>query len=359
MTRGLRSIPYLVLSDVSMMDTGALHLSYILEVHHLPRDLLPFISPAKPAPQVQLEAYDAKSGCRGIIYRPHHNLSAAGERLLELAEASREHTASLSLQGGVLHDITATEQATKAAQAISRSEETLEKHRQRLSVGRSELGSKNVAGGHSFDDELERARSKIQGKTLKEDGASVVDLWKAALRLLATGRAILVDQTEIRKGNMELWQRHRAATCSSKGNNSLFTGEDYSMAFPSLSENSRSSRVAARRHDDQQPSISRTTSEHRRATSELPMSQLSISGSANAGLGRLPGGLPEKIWHKIIMEAADPSSILDESQQMGMLAWARSRHTLGLERELMGKPVATQIWRVLCATGCLAYDMRV
>ncbi len=89
-TQGLRSVPYIVLSDSGMTETGGLHLSYILECHHVPERLLTRVPQAKAgAPAQQLLSYD-ESQCRGIIYLPNPLLGSAGHKVLELAEVMRD-----------------------------------------------------------------------------------------------------------------------------------------------------------------------------------------------------------------------------------------------------------------------------
>lgn len=68
--------------------------------------------------------------------------------------------------------------------------------------------------------------------------------------------------------------------------------------------------------------------------------------------------MPEGVWRRIIIEAADPNGILDESQREAAIAWGRCRQTLSIEAELTSQPVKTQVWRVLCATGCLSYKIQ-
>ena len=47
-TRGLRSVPYIVLSDTSMTEICALHLSYVIASHNMPDFLLGHLPAEKP-----------------------------------------------------------------------------------------------------------------------------------------------------------------------------------------------------------------------------------------------------------------------------------------------------------------------
>ena len=85
--RGLRSIPYVILSNVSMTDAGALFFSYILANHYFPQQLRPFL---KPGPALaQLDEYD-KSGYHGLVYLPNDRLTGWGTKVLDQAESVRQ-----------------------------------------------------------------------------------------------------------------------------------------------------------------------------------------------------------------------------------------------------------------------------
>lgn len=211
-----------------MSDTGALHLSYLVEAHHLPEDLLRFVPPPRQMAQAQMESHD-KGGCRGIIYRPNANLTAAGERLLLLVESTRREARLSSAHVG--------SRAEDEAGALA------EQRRRAPSVGAGPAGGLDVAG------ELERARSKIQGKTLEERGAGSVELWRRALRLLALSRALLVDRSDrpVPREGMEVWQRHRAASSAARAGPSAAAAEQQAAAdAPSTSSPTRRRQRSAR-----------------------------------------------------------------------------------------------------------------
>lgn len=343
-----------------MTDTCALHLSYLLEVHNLPQDLLPFVPPAKSGVQAQqLENYDASSGCRGIIYRPNTELSVAGEKLLELAELSR--TRHLKL----------TTAQTELDYEDSPSQE--EQRRRAYSTGSGDVSfiKDGPSGRLDLVGELERARNKIQGKILKEQGACSVELWKVALRMLVASRAILVDdhnhqQMGATKESMEIWQRHRAASNAMRAHTGIgmTPADDQSMVGsppnPITPQNySQQQRRQNGHHNDYHYPSTSPESHISIGGDIVNISQLSITSSTNERISSgTISGLPEPIWQRIIAEATDPNNILDADQRSAIMTWARSRQTLTLEQEIMGKPVKTQIWRVLCATGCLAYHIR-
>jgi hypothetical protein len=85
---GMRSIPYIVLSNCGLDDTGALWLSYLVEKHHAP-DIL--MGPVKPGSlSTMLRGYEENTGCLGLVYYPNDLLSGTGRRLLAAAEIVRK-----------------------------------------------------------------------------------------------------------------------------------------------------------------------------------------------------------------------------------------------------------------------------
>ena len=51
--------------------------------------------------------------------------------------------------------------------------------------------------------------------------------------------------------------------------------------------------------------------------------------------------------------------VVSGKQQESILRWAKSRDTLGREREVLGKARGEQIWRVLERMGCRSYEVRM
>jgi hypothetical protein len=67
--RGLQSIPYLIISSVSMADACTVHLSSVLSTHQNPGHLLEYI-PGEKA----LSLPDPIGCCNGIIWLPNRDL---------------------------------------------------------------------------------------------------------------------------------------------------------------------------------------------------------------------------------------------------------------------------------------------
>jgi hypothetical protein len=84
---GLRSIPYLLLTNGSIEDPGVLHLSYVLAEHYSPRYLMPELKRGSCEAQQQME--DDSTPCFGVVYVQNDRISSFAEKLLEKAEAAR------------------------------------------------------------------------------------------------------------------------------------------------------------------------------------------------------------------------------------------------------------------------------
>jgi hypothetical protein len=84
---GLRAVPYLIFNNCSMTDSGALHLSYVLAHHYYPQQLM---CQLKPGIATQLDKYNHRTHCWGLVYVPNEGLTDAGVKLLALAEDARK-----------------------------------------------------------------------------------------------------------------------------------------------------------------------------------------------------------------------------------------------------------------------------
>lgn len=355
--QGLRSIPYIVLSDTSMTETGALHLSYILACHTSPEFLLTRVPPAKAGPPAQqLTSYDG-TDCRGIVYLPNSLLSNAGQKVLELAETIRdshldcvdnsmvEATSELS--------ITPPKSSTASRRASGvRSVPTLGgRSRRRRSTASTGANNQDTLLGN----ELDRARSRIQCNALQDAGPQSNDLWRSALRMLSLARQIR-PQTRKDLPPMKI-----------KGP-SVWTLDTTSINPRTL----KSLTPLTLQRDSNQP-ISPRTIQFRKKSSSTPPTPAIIAPthlSPNTcthtpALAKetadyrteLPCGLPADVWRRILGFAAGANGIMSEVQQQSVLRWAMDRKTLSRESESLGLRESAQCWKILEATGCLAYEM--
>ena len=364
-TRGLRSVPYIVLSDCGMTEAGALHLSYILEVHHLPERLLTRVPHAKAgAPTQQLVSYN-ESQCRGIIYLPNPLLGSAGHKVLELTEVIRDGYSNYALEGFCEPSdtlITSTEKVERVSRASFG-----------LGGGACDRRRRNFASsgfpdqkgqGDYIESELDRARTRIQGNTLQLAGPQSNDLWRAAFRMLSLGRDIRPQtRNEPRPRPPAPKSKAPIKTLRPPG----FTPKKFKSLTPLTPLTSQ--------RDPNQP-ISPWNTHFPKKSGSLPSAPMTIPQSPptprlpvlsvlSAPLPtetpgyrtKLPCGFPEHVWRVIVGQAAGAEGIMSETQQRCVLQWAMDRNTLRQESESLGLRASAQCWKILEATGCLAYEM--
>lgn len=365
-TSGLRSVPYLIFSATSMTETCALHLSYVLAHHSLPEKLLPHVPAAKAGlPAQQLFAYDQTSGCRGVIYNLNPGLGPAGTKVLDLAELVREGRS-------IEEDDEADSGLSEAGSPQLKSGANIRKFsdvRTNLTATSRRRSSSVVVGtdqgGYSSrisaNIELDRARSRIQGNTLQDAGVGSNDLWRAALKMLALGRRIRpvikeppptrINRVHDAKLTNFTPQKSRPPSLQMSPLASRNLNQPMNFTQWRL-ENSKLIPVTA-----PEPVVVVV-----KKPSPAPIGGSSISspGSAKAQdlppyRTQLPCGFSEDVWRRIIAFSTGAHAIMSEGQQRSMLGWAMDRGTLIKEKESWGLKESAQIWKVLEATGCLAY----
>ncbi|KAI9722894.1 MAG: hypothetical protein M1812_001342 [Candelaria pacifica] len=356
-TRGIRSVPYIILSNTSMTDVCALHLSYILACHHPPGHLLARAPPAKAGPPShQLEANGMHSGCQGIVYLPNESISSAGARLLEIAEYARGSLSEDSTIDVFTEEIAIRTSAARLRRASSVAGEGSVTGRasgrrcSTLSMTGIELAASSI-DGTAIDAELERARSKIQGNTLKNLGMGSLDLWRITIKTLVLARAVLLRAGESNDTLSSGATRYATAITTSSVDSEpvlAITGVSPIPITPTVTYKST------------KPSPGTTATQHSSPSleSNVRTSPLSVSIKIDEDDNdELLYGLNKNLWIRIITDITDPDGILSETQREAIIEWAMDTNTLNRERELLGKPEYIQIWRLLDGVGCLAYDV--
>lgn len=387
--KGLRSVPYLVLSDTSMSDTCALHLSYILAIHHEPERLLERVPPVKAGPSAQqLALYETETRCRGIIYLPNTTLGNAGLKALDLSEIERRDSAE---------DAELDEDPTEFQTPIKTSANSRRTSGPRISPAtmavanrrrEGRLGSEDSTGleiGCLDTDDLDKARSRIQGDALDSAGQHSNDLWQMALRCLTLSR-IMQPQTKAKEIptpspapspdatppartsaiGMEVWSGSpRSKVSVIRTLEVPRFGIKVSKAAipptPPVPKAVNQIVLSLSGHKRNRSSIT-WIPESSTSSPSSPVSPESVNGahvcSTQAGEYRsnLPLGFPEDVWWRIVGFTMGADGVLSQAQQKAAFQWGVNRNTLATERECRGKREAVQIWKVLNAIGCLAYE---
>ena len=382
-TKGLRSVPYIVVSKTNMTETCALHLSYVVSLHATSELLLQRVPPARAGAQAQqLMSYDTETKCDGIIYYPNANLGSTGTKTLQLAEIMRK---------GVLDDMNVCSGVTSQVSTPASKSGSLRRTSDRFSspiVACSRRRSGTVGTGHDHEDseksvayELERLRHRIQGNILRDVGASSNDLWRMSLKMLCASRA-LCPRT------MDELQTAMNGTAHSEPNveeapEVTIASTDSSLFATPIATPVPKTRPLAHRNPNQ-PLTLRLGQEWRNGklvlTPIAPSPRSPVFPTVPTSptppppsppppespmiakvpyRTKLPCGFPTDTWRRILAYAIDAHRTMSIEQQVAMISWATDRRTLFQEIESLGKPRSAQIWKVLEATGCLAYGMKL
>lgn len=346
-----------------MTEIGALHLSYIITSHNMPDFLLGDLPAVKPgAAAQQLLAYDQDSGCRGVIYAANSQLGPAGLKVLDLAEEIRDSLLDEGNQGGLSERVFPEHKpgnSTRRASDVRGQPPASDRRRSNSTPGGIDHGGNDSVS--NIRAELDRARSRIQGNYIQECGTGSNDLWRVAMRLLILGRAI----------SSGVHFEYSSAAAISPGISGSGGSYEPTWRVSTTKPQSASPFAAKGFNQPMTPHLGPWRSEYTRlmplTTTGTPFKK-PLSPPISP-LTKIPQGIPyrsqlpcqfsEDIWRRIIGTAAGADGIMSEAQQLSMLRWAWDRNTLSRESESLGLKDSAQIWKVLEATGCLAYDMNI
>lgn len=362
-SRGLRSIPYIIVNNTSMTDACALHLSYVLENHNLPKQLLPYVTAKAGALAHEYEAIDPTASCQGIVYLPNDTLGSAGLKVLEMAELVRKGADAEESQWDA-SPYKSSYMPSMYPRRISDasfghiSSQSPRRRRSTLSSGTTIHGSHGGATP-SAASELDRARRRIQGHMLKELGPQSVEIWAASLRMLSTARQILLEKPkeQLDGGGDTLGSDAPASkpTYASKLMIGVSVPGKPNLAVTGFSNSPTPPVTPRKRKGSKVPASQQTTP----FTSPLRAGTLPAVIKTSPDLSAMPPGLSEALWRRIIALASGAVGVVSSEQQESIIRWAKNRETLGRERESLGKTESEQIWRVLEAMGCLSYDVKI
>ena len=385
-TRGLRSIPYLILFNTAMTDACALHLSHLVTSHNVPKQLLTYVPPAKAGPPAQqLLTYDEEFRCQGIVYLPNANMGNAGLKVLELAETLRiglleeiaqEGATTPSLPQGTFE---VSNTARRASEALVSSAASVVPNRRR-SMASTTIGRR---GGYDNSRitriELDRAIHRVQGDTLRDAGQFNNDLWRTSLKMLSLSRAICLMPRQERQNPIRYLEEAKPSTSPERpSTKTKYSDDDFNFpALPNpLSKSLRplTSSAPLAPTNPNQP-LTRRFHHHRKdsltfmtpITTPPPPPTLPAASperptqpeltSEDTYRSSLPLGFSFQVWRRIIAIAADADGIMSEAQQRSVLRWGMDRGTLSRESESLGLAEYTQIWKVLEGMGCLSYEV--
>ena len=176
---GLRSIPYISLKDIGLNDTGAIWLSYILQEHYFPNQLLNELNAAPATSSVEAYQQDAVEG--GIDWRGNKDtLGKDGVTLLTKVDAIRK-------------TLTHLESSSSLAVSSETTKSPLVRLFSRASIGSRRSSIRSITsddGGKLEFTKVERLLKRMQRHVLENRGINSVILWKVALTAVITSRKI-------------------------------------------------------------------------------------------------------------------------------------------------------------------------
>ncbi|GIJ92258.1 hypothetical protein Asppvi_011235 [Aspergillus pseudoviridinutans] len=344
-TRGLRSIPFLIISNTNLTSSCAVHLSNMLSMHRSPEQLLAFL-PSGKGPILP----EAAEQCKGIIWLPNDGLGPNECKLLDKAELVREYKSN---------DDTANDEIS-ADDDENAAQRKLQK---------------------KLDIEHARLAKRVCIEALKNEGVHSNDIWRVALKMMTVSRALLlndedraveapseeepsgVEQTDERAEEEEeameqspeyVFDAYELFEPISVG--PFHPGaEHFEVNFPSLQQVQQVQQTNGHDKDVQ----SRETKE------STPPSQPARSGKGKEHPISVPRssrkrewrfGLPFAFWRQIIADAVGADGILSHQQQVRIMTYAADWNAVSYELTIKGAEDHQQIWKFLETVKCITYS---
>ncbi|KAK3724809.1 hypothetical protein LTR37_000857 [Vermiconidia calcicola] len=187
---GLRSLPYLTLHEVGLDDAGALWLSYIIQDHHYPNQLMDELNATNA--ESLIKSYQQDTNSRGIDWVENKTVGKEGLHLLEKTEALRRQDMlddRATLTGSPVEE----EDGTPGEEGRSMRRST-ERRVSRAAQGDRRVSIRSIRtddGGEHEATELETSRRRIQRHIIAHHGVHTVELWNAALKVFRASRLLL------------------------------------------------------------------------------------------------------------------------------------------------------------------------
>ncbi|KAE8148249.1 hypothetical protein BDV25DRAFT_141964 [Aspergillus avenaceus] len=383
-TRGLRSIPYLIITNVSMKKSGAVHLASMLSMQRTPDQLLEYL------PSGKILSLPETNHCKSIIWLPNNDLPPYVTEFLEKSPVIDDRKFQIeSDDEAVNDDSSVVELAT--TETIYKSDNTAQRR----------LQKKNSIA-------YARLTKRVRMESLREDGWHSSDIWMAALKMMNISRVLLVEGENSSIETTDKEQGESGQRGREKGDGSIsqhieyitrrirewealeHTNPDsfviprnepapmypfqrgtnsYETNFPSLQSISASNSLDVLEF---KPEKRLTPTPVKDQSSRFPSPQqaypITRSGKGNnprtnSGLRASRKGkeawrfnLPFDIWRGIIAHAAEAEGILDLEQQNQLIRYATDSKSLDDEMEIRGHVAHQQIWRILDKNNCFTYS---
>lgn len=411
--RGLRSIPYITLNLTGLDDAGAVWLSYVLEDHFYPNQLIDELNATRS--DSVISAYQQDTNFQGLDWSDNKTLGKEGRQLLERTEALRRQMLlddRTTMAGSMV--MSDTESALEDGGSSRRTSLEQDSLKPRPAGRRISVRSIRTAdGGEHESTELESSRKRLKRYIIAHDGSSSVELWHSALKLFRASRALLCISPVNRKyytgpplfdiPNLRSLTSNNLAIANDKAKLHVDTTRAVSHLSPNrasyasklspVSSNGTDSAVTEVTNTPTTPMVLQRPGHRKGAFSEdedyfqetnKNLSELKIGRERSRGVPSrlqyikfqqdkltkadvedrkfrdtsIPCNFPLDVIHKIMgfVLTTREISVMSSEQQRIALNWGQSKETLMMERDWVKKDESAQVLMLLDNINCLAYQ---
>ncbi|KAJ9239386.1 hypothetical protein DTO271D3_5765 [Paecilomyces variotii] len=358
-TRGLRSIPYLILSDISMTNASAVHLSTMLSIHRPAEHLLSYLPGGKA-----LVLPDTATHCKGIIWLPNKDLGPLGHKLLDMAERFRDMASDIDSDEEYAEEYNTPSKITGYDEPLTTDSPSYDDGIRRQRQMRNKMSI-----------EYSRLAKRVRIEVLQAEGVHSADIWSVTLKMMVICRALLLDdkdrhadastgdghqpekQSEEKgKGTLEIREPAASVTAADivRGRYTSHSN-DFASEFPALPTSKPNSTVETpkRSRNDRH---STPPSQNQATHASTPHVRNSPAVSSSSGKVSWRFGLPIEVWRMIISEAVGANGILDREQQLRVMRYASDWNALAYELTITGAAEHQQIWKFIDTVNCFTYN---
>ncbi|PYI29234.1 hypothetical protein BP00DRAFT_349222 [Aspergillus indologenus CBS 114.80] len=349
-TRGLRSIPYLILTDVSMTSHSAIQLIPMLDLQRAPESLLGFL----PVVGKAVVLPESAASCKSIIWRPNDKLAPHVLRMIEVAEALQQ-----------LRESKASDTSSETSQDLD-------------SASQQKLQSK-------LRTEFTRVCKRVRLEVIRADGVHSSTIWSTALRMMLVARALLLEDRDRpiecedndilermpiprpTEGPVVSFPMDPDSDDSSSGEPTYYHVENaapsgpfhpsavsFDSQFPNLPSAAPGPPLALRIPSGD---LSDTNQTRRAPLPSQPAATATRRRNIrDSGKQEWRYDLPFNIWRRIIAEAVGADGILDLEQQTRIMHYASDWDVVAYGVQIKGTELHQQLWKFLESVGCFTYS---
>ncbi|KAL2809894.1 hypothetical protein BJX63DRAFT_445046 [Aspergillus granulosus] len=338
-TRGLRAIPYLVLSNIDLRMSSAIHFSHVLAIQRSAEQLLKFLPPGK-ASAIPESAQSDKC----IIWQPNEGLPAFAKRLLEVTEFIREIKSKVESEMEVCGDDEGTQRRMQSRMML----------------------------------EYTRLKKRVRLESLKLGCASCSNIVTTAVKMMVLSRTLLLEDkdrpveeesekdTEVEEKPIIYPDSNVYPPNTSSSFESPFPVGPFDRAsamfeenFPALMKSTPRQLHPIKEETEQELKDSEELAEPSTFARPNPNQPIrSGKGYSRSNKGRKREwrfGLSFDIWRGIIADVVGADGVLDMEQQTRIIYYASDWKAVAYELTIKGVENHQQVWKFLETVGCFTY----